>query len=322
MLADHTASWHCSLTERYSKSIIDRICRQKCPARLNVGAGAKNCYDSHVLPRIALKIEYSGKKFCGSQFQVGVRTVQAELEKAVGTYFRSEQRVKVIFSGRTDAGVHARGQIVHFDLAEGNFDLWRLCWALNGIVGDDLSITAAQIVPDDFHSRFSAIRRSYVYRMLNRSQRSALLKDTHHFVPFELDLNKMQSAAAVLAGSHDFAAFKSSNSDTSTTRCHVESAHFLNLGEGKLEFCISANHFVYNMVRIIVGTLIEIGLGKRPMTDLGEALSERQRRKAGPTAPPWGLCLESVEYPAAYELFKSASFQGRELISNQEIIKP
>lgn len=270
--------------------------------------------------RIALRIEYHGRRFCGSQFQVGVRTVQSELESAVGTFLRlPERKAKIIFSGRTDSGVHATGQVVHFDVADENIDLWRLCWAVNGILRDDLSISAAQVVPETFHARFTAINRTYVYRLLNRSQRSALLKDTHYFIPFELDLTRMQSAASQLIGSHDFAAFKSTNSDNSTTRCRVRHAELLKLGEGKLEFCISANHFVYNMVRIIVGTLIEIGLGKRPMTDLGDALSERERQKAGPTAPPWGLSLESVEYPEEYELFKSASFQGRELVSSQEI---
>lgn len=262
--------------------------------------------------RVALKIEYSGKRFCGSQFQLGVRTVQDELEKAIGTFLRLPgRRAKVVFSGRTDTGVHARGQVVHFDYPE-ELDLWRFCWGVNGILGQDVSITAAQVVPDDFHSRFSAIKRSYCYRLLNRPQRSALLKDTHVFVPLELNIAEMQQVAGLLVGTHDFSGFKSTNSDTSTTVCAVERAELLNLGEGKLEFWISANHFVYNMVRIIVGTLIEIGLGKRPTTDLGEALHDRQRRKAGPTAPPWGLCFESVEYPESYRLFESVQEIHRE----------
>lgn len=270
------------------------------------------------MARIALKIEYAGKRFCGSQYQVGVRTVQDELEKALATFLRRES-VRVVFSGRTDAGVHARGQVVHFESATDELDLWRLCWGLNGILPADLSVTAAQLVPDDFHARFSALRRTYCYRILNRAQRSALLADTHVFVPFELNLSDISELAQQLAGTHDFLGFKSSNSDTLTTLCDVQRAELLNLGEGRLEFWITANHFVYNMVRIIVGTLIEIGLGKRPKTDLGAALHERQRQKAGPTAPPWGLCLESVDYPENYQLFKTARFQGRESARNQEI---
>lgn len=259
------------------------------------------------MSRIALKLEYRGTRFHGSQYQVGVRTVQQDLETALGIFLRQpDERVKLILSGRTDTGVHARGQVAHFDTDQ-TLDLWRFCWGMNGILKDDLSLTAAEIAPPDFHARFSATRRTYVYRILNRTQRSALFKDDHWFVPFNLDLAAMQEAATMLIGSHDFAAFKSSNSDTTTTRCHVERAQLLNLGEGRLEFWISANHFVYNMVRIIVGTLTQIGLGKQPITDLGLALSERQRRYAGPTAPPWGLCLESVEYPEAMQLFQEIS---------------
>jgi tRNA pseudouridine38-40 synthase len=255
------------------------------------------------LPRIALKVEYRGTRFHGSQFQIGVRTVQQDLEQALGVFLRSpDERVKLIFSGRTDTGVHARGQIVHFDTDE-TLDLWRLCWGLNGILQDDLSLTAAEIAPPDFHARFSATRRTYVYRILNRPQRSALLKNDHWFIPSNLDIPLMQEAASMLIGDHDFSAFKSSNSDTNTTRCRVERAEILNLGEGKLEFWISANHFVYNMVRIIVGSLTQIGLGKQPISSLGLALSEGQRKYTGPTAPPWGLCLESVEYPEAMRVF-------------------
>lgn len=270
------------------------------------------------VPRIALKIEYRGERFHGSQYQVGVRTVQEELERAVGVFLRlPERKAKIIFSGRTDTGVHSRGQVVHFDV-DVEPDLWRLCWGVNGILSEDLSVTQAQVVPENFHARFSAIKRTYAYRILNQPQRSALLKNSVWFVPLALDMKAMQEATSALVGTHDFAAFKSSNSDTSTTVCRVEGAKILNLGEGRLEFWISANHFVYNMVRIIVGTLIEIGLGKRPSSDLGLALSDRQRDKAGPTAPPWGLCLEAVDYPEELQLFKSASFQGRELIGNQE----
>ena len=267
--------------------------------------------------RVALKIEYLGTDFSGSQFQLGVRTVQAELEKALSVFLRATTAVHL--SGRTDAGVHARGQIAHFDCADPDLDLWRLCWALNGILADDISIVAAQVVPDRFHARFTAIERTYAYRILNRPQRSALLKPLYSHVSGPLDYELMQETAQVVVGLHDFTGFRSTNHDTTSALCRVTRAEILNLGEGKLEFWISANHFVYNMVRIIVGTLMEVGLGKRPKTDMGDALFEMERQKAGPTAPPRGLCLESVKYPEEFELFKSASSQGRELISNQEI---
>jgi tRNA pseudouridine38-40 synthase len=254
------------------------------------------------MTRVALKLEYHGKNFSGSQYQVGVRTVQAELEKALSIYARSP--ITAIFAGRTDAGVHAKGQVVHCDWSnEEPLDLWRFCWALNGILQRDMAVVVAQVVPKDFHARFSAIKRSYVYRILNRPNRSALLSNDHHFVPQTLDLAAMREAAAALPGEHDFNAFKSTNSDRVSSVCRVERAELLSLGEGLLEFHITANHFVYNMVRIIVGTLIEIGLGKKQSGSLSKALSIKERDLAGPTAPPWGLCLDSVEYPASYELF-------------------
>jgi tRNA pseudouridine38-40 synthase len=282
--------------------------------------------------RIAIKIEYDGAKFHGSQMQAGVRTVQEDLERALAAFFRSheERSIKAHFSGRTDTGVHANGQVAHFEIGQANLAaafktdeidlnreaLARICWALNGILSNDVSISAAQLVPERFNARFSAIRRTYVYRILNRPQRSALRHNKQYFVPAELDVDAMRFSAEAILGQHDFRAFKSSNSDKSSTICLVERAEILNKGEGELEFWISANHFVYNMVRIIVGTLIEVGLGKRTPSALAEALAGQDRHLAGPTAPPWGLCLYSVDYPAEYSLFQRDSMMS--LISSQE----
>jgi tRNA pseudouridine38-40 synthase len=255
--------------------------------------------------RVAILVQYAGKAFSGSQYQVGVRTVQSELERALSLYFKSP--IKASFSGRTDRGVHAAGQVVHFDLEQDELDLWRFCWAMNGILPHDVSVSRAQIVSDTFHARFSARKREYVYRILNRPQRSALLKDTHCFIFRGLDLDRMKAATPALLGSQDFKAFRSTNADQTSTICDVSRAELLNLGEGQLEFWIASNHFVYNMVRIVVGTLIEIGLGKRAPESLSEALVAGDRNLAGPTAPPWGLTLNSVEYPDAYALFESDS---------------
>lgn len=270
-----------------------------------------------VVPRIALLIEYSGKKFHGCQFQAGLRTVQSELEKALTILTRT--KAKVTFSGRTDAGVHAAGQVVHFDLPHGarvggseavqirdadDLDLWQFTWALNGILPFDLSVKSAQVVPANFHARFTATSRQYVYRILNRAQRSALLKDTHYFIPFYLDQSRMQRAASCLLGTHDFSSFKSSNTDRTESHCSICRVEFLNLGEGQLEFWIAADHFVYNMVRIVVGTLVEIGLGKKASESLLQALKQPDRNLAGPTAPPWGLTLDSVKYPSVFKLFE------------------
>lgn len=254
-------------------------------------------------------------------------SVQQELESALAIFFRVRdgKRFLTTFSGRTDTGVDAAGQVVHFDLDDflcqaalyrdcaseiSQEDLHRLCWALNGILPQNLSVTQAQLVPDNFHARFSAIRRTYVYRILSRSQRSALKQNTHHWVGNPLSFKVMKAAAAQLLGTHDFTAFRSSNADKRSSICHVERSEMLNLGEGELEFWISANHFVYNMIRIIVGTLVEIGLGKRSPSSLSEALNAKDRNLAGPTAPPVGLCLYSVDYPAEFNLFISGDLES------------
>jgi tRNA pseudouridine38-40 synthase len=253
--------------------------------------------------RVALLLEYWGTKFHGSQYQRDTRTVQSVLESSLSTILR--EPIRAIFSGRTDSGVHARGQVAHFDTTTEDLDLWRFTWGLNGILPHDLSAKSAQIVPASFHARHSASARQYVYRVLNRPQRSALMADTHYFISYQLNYEAMSEAVKILVGSHDFASFKSSNSDRGTTRCNVTRAELLNLGEGQLELWIEANHFVYNMVRIIAGTLVEIGLGTRPTSSLEGALDKCDRTLAGPTAPAWALELNSVTYPERFHLFQT-----------------
>ncbi len=257
--------------------------------------------------RIALLLEYLGKDFCGSQAQKNLRTVQSALEHALTTYFRikkTKKPLRVTLSGRTDAGVHACGQVAHFDLPDdlisNSLDLEAVAWGLNGILKLDMSVKQIVCVGNDFHARYSAIQRQYVYRILNREQRSPLLQNMHYFIRAPLDIASMQKAVAYLPGTHDFTAFRSSNSDKSSSICEVSYAKLLNLGEGELEFSIAANHFVYNMIRIIVGTLVEIGLKKRNPESLKMALMGGKRKLAGPTAPAWGLCLVSVKYPPPY----------------------
>ncbi len=272
------------------------------------------------MTRLALLIEYDGKRFHGSQYQVGVRTVQSELEGALAKFARREIRLHL--SGRTDTGVHAAGQVAHVDWPDDiELDLWRLTWGLNGIIKADLAVVNVQVVDNEFHSRFSAVSREYVYRILNRPQRSALLKDTHYFVPRSLDLKAMQDGASRLSGRNDFTAFRSTNADKSSTVCTVTRAELLQLGDGKLEFWIAADHFVYNMVRIIVGTLTEIGLGKKTPDSVGNALDIGDRALSGPTAPPWGLTLSSVRYPRQYKLFENEIPSNRRLkeISREDL---
>jgi tRNA pseudouridine38-40 synthase len=274
--------------------------------------------------RIALLLEYNGKNFCGSQSQKDLRTVQSVLEEALAIYFRlnkanTKKPLRAILSGRTDSGVHSSGQVAHFELpteqAEGfeGTDLHAFAWSINGILPDDICVKQAATVGTDFHARFIAIERHYVYRFLNRAQRSPLLVDTHYFVRASLDVGAMKEAILCLPGSHDFTAFKSSSSDAGSSICEVKYAKLLNLGEGELEFSIAANHFVYNMIRIIVGTLVEIGLKKRPVDSIKTALIGAKRKLAGPTAPASGLSLVSVKYPEPYaNIFKFANAGSQE----------
>ncbi len=269
------------------------------------------------MPRIALLIEYSGKSYHGSQTQKGVKTVQQDLESALFTL--AKKRVPVIFAGRTDSGVHAKGQVAHFDWSidsqssvDSEIDLEKLVNSLNGITGKGMSIIGSQIVPASFHARKTALSREYVYRILNRKYRSPLLKDTHFLVKYPLDLELMSQAACELLGKHNFSAFRSANSDLkeiSSPVCRVERCEILNKGEGELEFWIRADHFVYNMVRIIVGTLVEIGLHKRSIENLAGALDKLDRNLSGPTAPSWGLTLHCVSYPNEYKLFADNLFK-------------
>ncbi len=259
------------------------------------------------MPRIALLIEYNGKAYHGSQTQKGVITVQQDLESAVAIL--AKQRVPVTFAGRTDAGVHARGQVAHFDwpFEEIDIDLEKLETSLNGITGKGMSIVKAQLVPSDFSARRGAMSREYVYRILNRKHASALMCDTHFLVRQPLDLKLLTDAALELQGKHNFSAFRSTSSDPreiSSPICRVLRSEILNKGEGELEFWIRADHFVYNMVRIIVGTLVEIGLHKRSIESIACALEKLDRNMSGPTAPPWGLTLHRVIYPDEYNLFK------------------
>jgi len=237
--------------------------------------------------------------------------VQQVIEHGVTVLAR--QPLRVHLSGRTDAGVHATGQVGHVDWpAEARaLDLRDLTWRLNGIIGSDLSVVDMAFVDSTFHARYTATKRQYVYRILNRPQRSPLLKDTHLHVRQEIDLKGMRDAASRLLGQHDFAAFRSTNHDKSSTICTVSRSELLNLREGVLEFWIAADHFVYNMVRIIVGTLIEVGLGKRDAQSVSDALISGDRNLAGPTAPPWGLTLTDVSYPDEFRLWELMNQEKR-----------
>lgn len=252
------------------------------------------------MPRLALLIEYVGHNFAGSQAQKNLRTVQGELEKAIFVYLK--QKVNVILSGRTDSGVHASGQVAHIDI-DADVDLKKFIWAINGIIKNDIAVRKITPIDRSFHARYKAIERTYAYRILNAEQRSPLKAKTHFFVRDKLNLTNMRLACQMLLGCHDFTAFKSANSDNSTTICTINSIELINVNEECLELIVKADHFVYNMMRIIVGTLVQIGLNKLEPGIIEKAIMTKQRDLLGPTAPAWGLELKAVKYPPQYNLF-------------------
>jgi tRNA pseudouridine38-40 synthase len=247
---------------------------------------------------LRLTVEYDGTDFNGFQWQPAPRTVAGVLETALATLF--EQRVKLTSAGRTDSGVHASGQVVGFS-SEHFFPVERLCVALNALLPHDCSIREAATVGSDFNARFSARERTYVYAALNRPQPSALLARYAGHVARPLDLAAMRSAGVHLVGEHDFRAFGTSETAGSTvrtiTRLSVEPRGEL------IRIEIAANAFLHHMVRIIVGTLLECGQGRRRPEAVAAILRAGDRATGGWTAPAQGLCLAGVRYEDGYDSF-------------------
>lgn len=262
---------------------------------------------------IKLLIEYDGTSFYGSQLQLGKRTVQGELEQALRRLTQEDTRVAL--SGRTDAGVHAQGQVANF-LTRSRHDAGTFVRALNALVPDDLAVRRAERVGPDFHSRFSAVSRHYRYTIYSSPSPSPLLRLYSMHVKRELDLAGMSMACRLLVGEQDFAAFagrgrgvpagddelEPDEAHPGTTRT-VHQAELSCAGETGREnggnliiFDIVANAFLSHMVRNIVGTLLWVGRGKIDWRGFATILRAKDRRLAGPTAPPHGLCLMKVTY--------------------------
>jgi len=248
--------------------------------------------------RIALNVEYDGTDFCGWQTQKDCRSVQQEVERAVSTV--ADQPVSVVCAGRTDTGVHASGQIIHFDV-----DVIRKerNWVLgcNANLPRDVSISWAKEVKDDFHARFSATARSYRYVILNRMTRSAIYRNRVSWHHQPLDEIRMNMAAKSFLGEQDFTSFRAL---ACQAKHAVRMMHEINV-ERKGDFIIidvRANAFLHHMVRNIAGTLIAIGEGEQDIGWVQELLDAKDRAQAGITAPPHGLYLVNVEYPSEFEL--------------------
>ena len=245
------------------------------------------------MPRYKLTIEYDGTPFVGWQRQENGLSVQAALEDAVLAF--SGERVAVSGAGRTDAGVHALGQVAHLDLAdERPVDTVRS--AINfHLKPNPIVVTEAAIVPADFHARFSATARRYRYLILNRRAPPALDRGRVWHVPVPLDAAAMAQAATLLTGHHDFNSFRSTACQAVSPVKTLDQLDVERAGE-KIRIDVGARSFLHNQVRILVGTLQFVGRGQWSQRDVAEALAARDRTRAGPTAPPQGLCLMEVRY--------------------------
>jgi tRNA pseudouridine38-40 synthase len=254
------------------------------------------------VPNFRLTLEYDGSGFAGWQVQPGgVRTVQGELEAAVLQVAGVAARAHG--AGRTDAGVHAEGQVANLTL-ETSLSAHTLQRALNAVLPEDLAVVSAELASDGFHARHHARSKLYRYRIWNGPRRSPLRAARSWWVKPALDAEAMARAGAHLLGSHDFASFQAVGSDAETTlrtlaRCDVVAlpAHADGpVARGEIEIRVEGSGFLRHMVRILAGTLVQVGSGRREPGSLAAVLAARDRRAAGPTAPPHGLTLVRVDY--------------------------
>lgn len=241
--------------------------------------------------RYFIEIAYLGKGFHGWQLQENAATVQGELESALSTIMGI--KVAIHGSSRTDTGVHARQQFAHFDLSEAIEDISKLVLRLNRFLHKDISVRGIYPVAEDAHCRFDASARKYIYRIVH--QKDPFLKDIVALYTKVPDVRLMNEAASILFKHIDFQCFSKVKTDVYTYNCEISEAEWI-LNGSVLEFHISANRFLRGMVRAIVGTLLDVGYGKRSLEDFENVILSKDRRKAGMASKAEGLTLERVYY--------------------------
>jgi len=263
--------------------------------------------------RLAVGIEYDGTRYAGWQHQPGLATIQDSVQKALSAV--ADHPVTVAAAGRTDAGVHACGQIAHFDTrAERPVRGWVL--GANSNLPPDIAINWAMEVEPSFHARYTAQGRSYRYCMLRRATRPAILRDRVCWTRATLHVEAMHDAAQALVGEHDFSSFRAVECQSTTALRHVDAITVR--GEGPLVVMeISANSYLHHMVRNIAGTLMQVGAGERPPAWVAEILAARDRSRAGITAPASGLYLWRVRYPPSLQIPEPVASRPWAMIAGQ-----
>lgn len=247
------------------------------------------------MKRFFISISYDGTAYHGWQVQPNGHSVQAELQRCLSTLLREE--IAVTGAGRTDAGVHARCMVAHFDF-EQPIDEGQLTYKLNRILPRDISVQKVWEVPNDLHARFSAVSRTYHYYI--HTQKDPFLRSYSCELYYSLDFAKMNEAAACLLQYEDFGAFCKSHADVKTTLCQVTQARWVQQSSYSWYFEISANRFLRNMVRAVVGTLIDVGRGRLTVDDFCKVVEGKKRTDAGESMPAHALFLEDVSYGAIH----------------------
>ena len=241
---------------------------------------------------IKLTIEYDGKDFKGWQKQPNKLNIQGEIEKAIENI--TGEKVELIASGRTDAGVHAMGQVANFK-TNSNMPIEKIPIAINSQVKNSIRIQNAEEVDENFHSRFNCKKKTYRYVIDNSKYGSAIYRNISYHMPIKLDVEEMKKAIKYFEGEHDFKAFKSSGTSSKSSVRTIYNAELKQNGE-RIIIELTGNGFLYNMVRIISGTLLEVGLGNIKAEDIPNIIESKDRKMAGKTLPPHGLYLVEVMY--------------------------
>ncbi|MCF7805175.1 MAG: tRNA pseudouridine(38-40) synthase TruA [Candidatus Marinimicrobia bacterium] len=241
--------------------------------------------------RYALIIEYDGTEFHGWQIQSEVRTVQETIEHALAKL--TQREIRIVGSGRTDTGVHARYQVAHFDNDKEDFTPETYTRGINSYLPEDVVIKHCVEVPDDFHARFDALRRDYIYTI--STKQIAIERQYAWYIPSDFDRKILEEAAAIIFGKHDFRSFMSANSDTDNTVCEIVKSSW-KIGSNRLRYLVYGNRFLHNMVRCLVGTMIEVARGRYTLPEFRDFVETPDKEAPVVRAPAQGLVLDKVHY--------------------------